>query len=93
MVLRDNDVSFHEPTQYGTKSNMRHEFGAQEHGQCDQETDVSFDVAKEGDLDAALRVSLNHGQEQKRQPREERNEQSPPLKEFQAIPGEMHAPQ
>ena len=55
---------------------------------------MSLDVAEEGDLDAPAKgVSLDHRQEQERQPRECRDGQNPPAKKLQSIPGEMRAPE
>jgi hypothetical protein len=59
-----------------------------------QEPNMSLDIAQEGDLDAPAEcVSLDHRQEQERQPREYRDSQSPPAKKLQTIPGEMRAPE
>jgi hypothetical protein len=73
---------------------VHQEFGAKQNRQCDQEPNVSLDIAQKGDLDApAMCVSFDQRQEQERQPREYRDGQNPPAKKFQTIPGEMRAPE
>ncbi len=69
---------------------MDDQFGDDQNGQRDQETNVRLDVVKERDLNGAVqRMATDHRQQQQRQPRNSRDHHDPPPEQLQRISGQM----
>ena len=68
---------------------MNGEFSRDEDGQCNQKSDMHFNVAKKGGQSQFVGRRSQHDKDQQRQPREQNDYDQPAIQELQLISTEM----
>jgi hypothetical protein len=71
---------------------MNSQFGSDEDRKCNKKSDMRFDVVKEGNPTDGSARGAKDGEEQQRQPCNQRHNEQSAMQEFQVISSEMRRP-
>jgi hypothetical protein len=71
---------------------MNNQFGGDEDRKCNKKSDMHFDVVKEGNPTDGSARGAKDGEEQQRQPCNQRDNEQSAMQKFQVISSEMRPP-
>jgi hypothetical protein len=81
-ILGQNNAPLDKAAYNRTYPRMNNQLGKDEHRKCNEESDMHFNVVKEGKATEATSRGAEHGEEQQRQPCDQRDDEQSAMQEF-----------